>query len=103
MKKYPSCPTCGRQYEGALPINGRVCPKCLIFKAHSMFPTKTGMCDTCRDIKARLREKTRAHYHRDYYLRVTKPKRQTASRLIDLHTRIEDAVDIFKPLEKYKG
>ena len=99
MKKYPSCPTCGRQYEGALPINGRVCPKCLVFKEHQCFHTKLGMCDTCKEIKTRLNAKKRAGYQHDYYVRVTKVKRKAKAYMPKLAARIDDAVDIFKELE----
>jgi hypothetical protein len=97
-KRFPACPTCGRQYEGAMPIDGRVCPRCLIFQTHSCFPTKTGMCDACRTIKRALKGKKAKAYHADYYQRVTKPKRQLRSATMRNKLRAEEALAKFNQL-----
>ena len=103
-KKFPACPTCGRQYEGAMPINGRVCHKCLVFQQHSCFATRHGMCDACRAIKRALKGKRVKAYHANYYLRVTKPKRQLRGAAMRNKLRVEAALAEFnQALESVEG
>jgi hypothetical protein len=97
-KKFPACPTCGRQYEGAMPVNGRVCPRCLVFQQHACFPTANGMCDACRAIKQALRGKKHKAYHAEYYQRVTKPKRQLKSPTMLNRLRVAEAVAEFEAM-----
>jgi hypothetical protein len=82
MKMKPFCPKCGRVFATQKVIEGRFCPKCDEFKAYEFFARPYGMCDTCRAVnKGHTRDK-RLAYFRDYYQRVTKPKRK-ASRKMD--------------------
>ena len=96
MQNQPACPTCGRVYEAAKPLRGRVCYKCATFKEYAAFKTKRGkICFDCREQGKRDTEKRRAGYFQKYYFRVVKPKRLRNSPVAKTKARLNAISDIF--------
>lgn len=81
------CPICGQAWR--INENKRMCDYCGKLKYHKEFTQFTGMCDSCynklKEKKKQVKEKKKYRnkvkekkYNHEYYLTVTKPKRDAA-------------------------